>query len=111
MPRAGRLEAAVCARTDHGAVFENGATERLRFARAVEACRLVNDRLAFGVVAGTVAAVVFGVVETDNQIARDWPALLAGVATLMLVVGLFSCVVPVLRGLRIQPTEALRQRG
>jgi len=68
-------------------------------------------QLALGVVAGTVAAVVFGVVEPDDQIARDWPALLAGVATLMLLVGLFSCVVPALRGLRIQPTEALRQRG
>jgi hypothetical protein len=57
------------------------------------------------------AAVAFGVVEPDDQVARVWPALLAGVAALMVVVGLLSCVGPALGGLRIQPTEALKQRG
>jgi predicted lysophospholipase L1 biosynthesis ABC-type transport system permease subunit len=50
----------------------------------------------------------------DDQVARAWPALLAGVAALMFVVGLLSCVGPALRGLRIQPTrsaEAARVEG
>ena len=36
---------------------------------------------------------------------------LAGVIVLLIVVGLIGCLVPVRRGLSVQPTEALRAEG
>ncbi len=35
----------------------------------------------------------------------------AGVSAVLVTVGLIGCVIPVLRALRIQPTEALRADG
>ncbi|HEU4455548.1 MAG TPA: ABC transporter permease [Longimicrobium sp.] len=60
-------------------------------------------QLALGVALGGAAAVLVG-----DQVAEEGPWLLLAIAALMMVVGILACVVPARRGLRIQPTEALR---
>jgi ABC-type lipoprotein release transport system permease subunit len=67
-------------------------------------------QLAIGVAVGASIAILVAVVGEGDQIVREGPGLLLAVSGLMMLVGLFSCVVPAAGGLRIQPTEALRQR-
>jgi putative ABC transport system permease protein len=61
-------------------------------------------QLGIGIVIGLALAAVL-----DFQLETDYAALLAPVAALMLAVGLLAAVGPARRGLRIQPTEALRE--
>jgi len=60
-------------------------------------------QLALGVILGGAAAALIG-----DQVAEEGPWLVLMIAGLMLLVGVLACVVPARRGLRIQPTEALR---
>jgi hypothetical protein len=60
-------------------------------------------QLALGVVLGSAAAVLIG-----DQVAEEGPWLVLAIAGLMMLVGVLACVVPARRGLRIEPTEALR---
>ena len=65
-------------------------------------------QLGAGVVVGVVGfAVAFGFEEVTTEA----PRVLLVVPALMMVAGLFACVVPARRGLRIQPTAALRDGG
>lgn len=66
-------------------------------------------QLGAGVIAGVLVAALFGVLEPGDQMARD-PVVLTVSVLMMMLVGFLSCVVPAVRGLRIEPTEALRQR-
>jgi predicted permease len=63
-------------------------------------------QLGMGVVAGGLLAALVG-----DQTRAEGPAVLLGVAALMMVVGLLACVIPARRALRVQPTEALRADG
>ncbi len=71
-------------------------------------------QLLAGVVLGTLVVYVGA---TSAQMASEetvrntsWVAVLGGVSAVMMAVGLLSCLAPTLRGLRIQPGEALRER-
>jgi putative ABC transport system permease protein len=66
-------------------------------------------QLGAGVVAGS--SVAFAVNSlTDGELTGEvGPILLPIVAALMMFVGLLAAIVPARRGLRIQPTEALRE--
>jgi ABC-type lipoprotein release transport system permease subunit len=73
--------------------------------------------VALGVLAGSVLIAVAAIaVQHTSEFAGIQPrgltigevAMLAGYATLMLGVCALACVVPTLRVLRVQPTEALR---
>ena len=69
---------------------------------------------AGSVIAALLAAVEFAQLEggtpTPGAVAAGG-LLLAGYAALMVAVCLLACVVPTLRALRVQPTEALRAEG
>jgi len=73
--------------------------------------------VSLGVIAGTVLIAVAAIaVQHTEEFAGIQPrgltvgevALLAGYAILMLGVCTLACVVPTIRALRVQPTEALR---
>jgi hypothetical protein len=40
----------------------------------------------------------------------NWPVIIAGIAGLMITVGMLACLAPTIRGLRIRPIEALKER-
>ena len=66
-------------------------------------------QLSIGVVVGFLVVAVTPPFSLDGlPIERD-PRLIAAVAVLMVAVGLLAAVGPARRGLRIQPTEALRE--
>ena len=73
-------------------------------------------QVALGVVAGItlIALAGIGILNAaDFGFTRRWPtageiAMLLGYAILMLGVCVLACVVPTMRALRVQPTEALR---
>ena len=62
-------------------------------------------QMSAGVVVGTGLAALLGLNSTRDLI------LVLGADTVMLVVGLTACAVPLRRALRIDPTEALRSEG
>ncbi|HYN06321.1 MAG TPA: ABC transporter permease [Vicinamibacterales bacterium] len=71
------------------------------FARALK-------QLALGIVAGVAASAVLDRLAEGDLMAGHATVLLPLVAMLMIVVGLAAAIGPARRGLRIQPTEALR---
>jgi len=69
----------------------------------------VVRQLAVGVGVGSLlSAMLFFIVESDP---RRSAALLLSVAAIMSIVGLLAALGPARRGLRVQPTEALREGG
>lgn len=65
-------------------------------------------QLATGIVLGLAAVTGFDLLTDGELLAGRRAFLLPGVAVFMLVVGLLATVGPARRGLRIQPTEALK---
>ena len=65
-------------------------------------------QLAAGVVTGTVLALMIDVASEGEMLGSFGRALLPVTAVVMTIVGLFATIGPARRGLRIQPTEALR---
>jgi predicted permease len=65
-------------------------------------------QLAAGIVAGTVLALMIDRASEGEMLGSLGRALLPVTAAVMTVVGLFATIGPARRGLRIQPTEALR---
>lgn len=66
-------------------------------------------QLALGGLAGLAAAVLLDKLMWGQLMAGHAAIILPGVSTLMLAVGLLAALGPARRGLRIQPTEALRE--
>ena len=66
-------------------------------------------QLAVGVVVGLLAAALLDGATGGELLGGEGAILLPGVSALMMVVGLVAGVGPARRGLRIQPTEALRE--
>jgi hypothetical protein len=60
-------------------------------------------QISAGIIAGTTLAALLGGVGSAREI-----LILVAADAIMLVVGLAACAVPLLRALRIEPTEALR---
>ncbi len=73
--------------------------------------RRATLQLGLGVVLGAVfAAYILAVIAQFPEMRpQNMPLLVAGVAAGTVLVGMLACLVPTLRGLRIQPTEALRE--
>jgi ABC-type lipoprotein release transport system permease subunit len=65
-------------------------------------------QLAAGIVVGTVLALMIDRASDGEMLGSFGRALLPVTAVLMTIVGLFATIGPARRGLRIQPTEALR---
>ena len=65
-------------------------------------------QLAAGVAAGIALALVVDVASNGEMLGSFGRALLPVTAVVMVIVGLFATIGPARRGLRIQPTEALR---
>jgi putative ABC transport system permease protein len=65
-------------------------------------------QLAAGVVVGTVLALMIDRASEGEMLGSLGRALLPVTAVVMTIVGLFAAIGPARRGLRIQPTEALR---
>jgi len=65
-------------------------------------------QLAAGIVVGTVLALMIDRASEGEMLGSFGRALLPVTAVLMTIVGLFATIGPARRGLRIQPTEALR---
>jgi len=76
----------------------SGAIVRAIFSRAFL-------QIGAGVLAGSALAALFGLGSTRQVM------LLLAADSVMLMVGLTACMVPLRRALRIQPTEALRSEG
>jgi predicted permease len=68
-------------------------------------------QLAIGVVLGALAAALLDRLTGGELGGGEGAVLLPAVAVIMMVVGLLAAVGPARRGLRIQPTEALRADG
>jgi ABC-type lipoprotein release transport system permease subunit len=66
-------------------------------------------QLASGVAVGIAAAILIGVLNGGDAWDSERALLLTVMSALMLTVGLLASVGPARRGLRIQPTEALRE--
>jgi ABC-type antimicrobial peptide transport system permease subunit len=62
-------------------------------------------QISLGILAGSGLAALWGLGSTRQVM------LLLAANVLMLIVGLAACAVPVVRALRIDPTEALRAEG
>ncbi len=80
--------------------------ERHRILRSIFSRAL--GQLAVGVIAGILAATVFDSMSEGEMLGGEGAILLPAVSLLMIVVGLFAAWTPARRGLRINPTEALR---
>jgi ABC-type lipoprotein release transport system permease subunit len=65
-------------------------------------------QLAAGIVVGTVLALMIDRASEGEMLGSFGRALLPVTAVVMTIVGLFATIGPARRGLRIQPTEALR---
>ena len=65
-------------------------------------------QLAAGIVVGTVLAFMIDLASEGEMLGFFGRTLLPVTAVLMTIVGLFATIGPARRGLRIQPTEALR---
>jgi putative ABC transport system permease protein len=65
-------------------------------------------QLAAGIVVGTVLALTINRASEGEMLGTFGSALLPVTAVMMTIVGLFAAIGPARRGLRIQPTEALR---
>jgi ABC-type antimicrobial peptide transport system permease subunit len=66
-------------------------------------------QLAIGVVVGLIIVAITPPIELDGlPVYRDL-RLVVGVAAIMVAIGLAAALGPARRGLRVQPTEALRE--
>ncbi len=68
-------------------------------------------QLTLGVALGAVLAAVILADISENPVMnpQNTSLVIAGVIAGTVLVGMLACLVPTLRGLRIQPTEALRE--
>ena len=66
-------------------------------------------QLAAGVAVGVALAVLIDVASGGEALGSGGRAMLPGMAAVMIVVGLLAAIGPARRGLRIEPTEALRE--
>jgi ABC-type antimicrobial peptide transport system permease subunit len=73
--------------------------------------RRATLQLGLGVVLGAVfAAYILAVIAQFPEMRpQNMPLVVVAVAAGTVLVGMLACLVPTLRGLRIQPTEALRE--
>jgi putative ABC transport system permease protein len=84
-------------------------------ARAGSVVMTIAKRALLQLVAGVALGCVFGwwivdQVTNETEFAvESVPGLIAGVAMAVIVFSALACLSPTLRGLRIQPTEALRE--
>lgn len=67
-------------------------------------------QLAIGVVLGLGAAALLENLSEGELLGGKGPVLLPVVSVLMLAVGLLAAIEPAQRGLRVEPTEALREQ-
>lgn len=86
-----------------------GGSEAVLLVLALDPSAIFSRALA-QLWAGVVVGIV-GLVVLRFEDGTEAPGVLLAVPALMIVVGLFACVVPARRALRIQPTEALREGG
>lgn len=71
--------------------------------------RRVLSQVATGAAAGVAMALLVGYyIPIDELGGRHVPGVVPGAAALMVVIGLLAAAGPARRGLRIEPTEALR---
>ena len=69
-------------------------------------------QLGAGVIAGAwLGTTLVSQVINDANRAPNWSEVLGAVAAVMLVIGLLACALPTRRALRIEPLDALRERG
>jgi ABC-type antimicrobial peptide transport system permease subunit len=66
-------------------------------------------QLSIGLLVGVAVAVLLDVLLQGELMGGQWAVLVPAVSTIMLAVGLLAALGPARRGLRIQPTEALRE--
>jgi predicted permease len=84
-------------------------------ARAADVVKTIAKRALLQLLAGVALGCVFGwwivgTVTNDTEFAvESVPGLVAGVAVAVVVFSALACLSPTLRGLRIQPTEALSE--
>ena len=72
--------------------------------------RRALGQVATGAVVGILAALLLGVyVPVEEMGGWELPGILPGAAALMFVIGLLAAAGPARRGLRVDPTEALRE--
>jgi len=69
------------------------------------------SQVGLGVVAGTGLVLALVEVASSSGLSLGGAALVAGYAAFMMGVCLLACIVPIVRALRIEPTEALRVDG
>ena len=67
-----------------------------------------GGQLLFGIVVGTVAVVLIDRFSGGELLPRERGLLVPAISIAMLIVGLIASIGPARRGLRVQPTEALR---
>jgi ABC-type antimicrobial peptide transport system permease subunit len=68
-------------------------------------------QVGIGVVAGTCLVLALVEAASSSGLSLRGAALVACYAALMMGVCLLACIVPIMRALRIEPTEALRVDG
>jgi hypothetical protein len=85
-------------------------------ARPQRIVAVVVTRALLQLVAGVVIGVWLGStlvaqVVSDPNRAPSWSGMLVSVTAVMVVIGMLACALPTRRALRIQPLDALRERG
>jgi hypothetical protein len=84
-------------------------------ARAADIVKTIAKRALLQLLAGVALGCVFGwwivdLVTNDTEfVVGSLPGLVAGVAAAVIIISALACLSPTLRGLRIQPTEALSE--
>jgi predicted lysophospholipase L1 biosynthesis ABC-type transport system permease subunit len=68
-------------------------------------------QVAIGIGAGWMLVALFLLGAWGGRVPATWVALLVAYAAFMMMVCMLACIVPTLRALRVQPTEALRADG
>ena len=66
------------------------------------------SQVALGVVAGTAIVLALVNAASSSGLSLAGAAWVAGYAAFMMAVCLLACIVPIIRALSVQPTEALR---
>jgi ABC-type antimicrobial peptide transport system permease subunit len=66
------------------------------------------SQVALGVVAGTAIILALVNAASSSGLSPAGAAWVAGYAAFMMAVCLLACIVPIIRALSVQPTEALR---
>jgi len=84
-------------------------------ARTLDVIATIARRAAFQLAAGVALGCVFGtwllrqIVDDMDILGASIPAVLAVVGAMVVLMVALACLSPILRGLRIEPTEALRE--